>query len=530
MADTRRSLHTQANRREREARTHNMRSAGAGAGVVSGLLVAEAADKRMLDARGALESREQRHRLFGRATDPAQMERWAQTAKKTRLIRNLGAGGAAAVLPVMAHQGYKGYKGDKDAARLRAQAQNLSKAGLPGDNPRAESARDRRQTGLGVAGVGYLSASRGKDVAPGAADLVTRSTKAIGPAKRRQLMLTRESKFGRVSGIGGAALVGGGLVLAGEGAITDWASRGSVRRTKKKIRRKALEARKELIGVGKSYTDLVLAKAFDDELAKIAMKAPGLGGLMAHLKPVGDSVRDVGTKVGTKLTPVLKPIQAGLKPIGESLRPTTNKVKSFIGDHKVATGLAAGTGVAAAGGYTGYKMNKAFDHERAQQDREAEARDARVIQRERPVPVRRGRAYDPERSRRNRQAAYTGVGAGGAVVAGAHGVRARREGRALGREAGKEALLSAAEHKQLQDKLHNLGQIGPSPRPSDLTHAASLHASATGHAGQSVALGQQARKFTQRSRASLAAAALLGAGAYGVHDYDRRRGGRPYGY
>jgi hypothetical protein len=125
---------------------------------------------------------------------------------------------------------------------------------LPGDNPRAEAARGRRTAGLTAAGVGYLAASRTKEVSPGAAEWLV-PKKAAG---RAALLEAKSAKIAHVGSKGGAALTGAGLLLAGEGALADLHHRDSYRRA-------VVQAK----GQVRERVPAALQKAFDHERARL---------------------------------------------------------------------------------------------------------------------------------------------------------------------------------------------------------------------------------------------------------------------
>jgi hypothetical protein len=65
---------------------------------------------------------------------------------------------------------------------------------------------------------------------------------------------------------------------------------------------------------------------------------------------------------------------------------------------------------------------------------------------------------------------------------------------------------------------------------ANLNAAGKAHREALKSEKAAATFGQRAKVLRRVSRGSLAGAAALGAAAFGAHDYDRRRGGRTYGY
>lgn len=174
-----------------------------------------------------------------------------------------------------------------------------------------------------------------------------------------------------------------------------------------------------------------------------------------------------------------------------------------------------------------------------------------VAQRSRDAVLEK--AFDAERSRHNRQAAYTGAATGGALLAGAHGVRNEVKAHRIRVAAAKQVASAAEKNAKVKSGLtlmatHEVpaavkatqGTKGISAAKQATTHAATLreaaadahklHTQAAAHTGTAVRLGERAKKLTRVGRGSLAGAALLGASAYGVHTYDRHHGGRSFGY
>lgn len=156
-----------------------------------------------------------------------------------------------------------GHGSPADAAFVNRREEQLgiTKAALPDDNATARRARDRKKAGLGLAGVGYLAASRGKEVAPHYADLITRKVpKAqrtppvagpgpknvkVGPkttstaeAARAAKVLHRGERIGAASTKLGAIGTIAGIGLAGEGFTTDLVQRHVFDRAKKRVQRR----------------------------------------------------------------------------------------------------------------------------------------------------------------------------------------------------------------------------------------------------------------------------------------------------
>lgn len=87
--------------------------------------------------------------------------------------------------------------------------------------PPLTGAQKRKRAGLATAGTGFLLADRAKSMAPGAADWTTRSAKKIGEAEHKAQVERRTALIGRHGARTGAALATAGLLLAGQGALSD---------------------------------------------------------------------------------------------------------------------------------------------------------------------------------------------------------------------------------------------------------------------------------------------------------------------
>lgn len=502
----------------------------------------------------------------------------------------------------------------------------VGKAALPNDNPEAAAARDRRSEGLVVATGGYLTASRAKDVAPGMADLLTRSAKSIGPAKRAALTSARKAKFGRWGGIGGAATIGAGLTVAGQGAIKDSLARKAPQRAKKRVKDTVQEKVQERRLVKSEFSDdYDVTKGIGSFLGGMSSKVTsGAGKLGGHLKPVRSAVGGAfkstpagatAPTIGARLKPVGTAVNDAVKPIKAKAASLDFRPAKFTPQGIRPTAAGVGYMAGAGGAVAGYGMhrnnvnkvddrvrqavlNKAFESPlrlpRDKQellwgnpdttDRQAlaggavlggamgggsayamGARKGRLL-----VPValgsgigaainrsaqpirRRGglkKAFNSERDRRARQDMYAGAASGGAVVGGAGSVtagvgahRAKQAAKASGRGAATSWKAANEAHLGVQTQLRNISQTANAnpPLPVNPKHhidvrashvAAMKHEKTAGEHGLAqLKQAGRARKLTRVSRGSAAAAATLGAAAYGAHTYDRRHDGRTYGY
>ena len=173
-----------------------------------------------------------------------------------------------------------GHATETDRAYIRRRGEDLGQAlpdslkskvrkyALPDDNPAAERARQRKKTGLGMAGVGYLAASRGKEVSPGAIALASPKPKnadEAAEAAHEVKVAARTKKLNMLSERGGAAMVGLGLAAAGEGLASDWRHRKVVQRGYKRAQKKVDQVRNR----NKSPAPQpVLTKAYDPETSR----------------------------------------------------------------------------------------------------------------------------------------------------------------------------------------------------------------------------------------------------------------------
>ena len=87
--------------------------------------------------------------------------------------------------------------------------------------PPLTGAQKRKRAGLATAGTGFLLADRAKSMAPGAADWTTRSAKKIGAEEHAARVAHKTALIGRHGARTGAALATAGLLLAGQGALSD---------------------------------------------------------------------------------------------------------------------------------------------------------------------------------------------------------------------------------------------------------------------------------------------------------------------
>lgn len=459
----------------------------------------------------------------------------------------------------------------------------LAKYRLPGDNPEAERARQRKKTGLGTAGVGYLMASRAKEVTPGAVDLLSRAPKS----PEEEVKLAHEAKLAaraktldRLGQKGGAGLVGLGLAMAGEGLASDWRNRGVVPRAKKRTQKRVAEFRAKH-GPQPEVPQPVLAKADDTNRnlnigagtagvgalgaagASVGLRRASAGHLAEHQAHYGDYLRhDTAATIGNRIG-----------------APNAGAERAAAGESAVRAAIAGGKRTrtlraARVGGRVGVGLGVLSA---------GLAGGAAIRNRVKKSAFGIGdidKAYDPERQRHRRQDAYEGAATGGAVVSGAgaaylgHKARAAktrsadyagqtrdaqaRLGAMLHQEAGSQAGTGG--HQKYKSPGHpHTNAPAPAGTPaiagggSATAPAAAPKARRTNWAGESarqkatfagaaheheniIGLGQQAARNAAKAKrfgrgavgAGLGAVAL-GASAVGVHRYDRKSGAS-YGY
>lgn len=425
----------------------------------------------------------------------------------------VGAGVYATKKLQSANRKQKALDAEYTGSVAKRDAFGVSKADLPGDNRQAQMARTRRRVGLTTAGTGYLVTARAKDVAHPVADWATaaakgkdsqrlmRSAARVDAVQRAATVGRRAKTIQTVASRGGVAALGGGLALAGEGALSDLHHRKSITRAHSTVREAIGKDPKKSVEKGWGSLAGSAMKAFKPVGAKLAAGAEG---------PVGPS------------------LGARLKPLGPQLNQTIAPIKAKIaagGLNPVANGklTTAGVGyVAGAGGLAGGAMMRGRNNNvnKSVEDRVR----AEIL----------AKAFDSERSRHGRQAAYTGGLAGGAVVAGGVGVKTGLDGRKATKAMVPAAARATKAHADLQNQLAGMarkpGAAGAVPKTAkQVLVAQKLHDTAV-HSTKSVALlGDRAKKLTRISRGSLVGAAALGTAAVGVHRYDRHQGGRSHG-
>lgn len=470
----------------------------------------------------------------------------------------------------------------------------LAKAALPGDNRDAEMARSRRKAGLGVAGGGYLMQSRAKEISPGVADWLTPKAEKVGGVKaRKKLMGVKAKKISRVAGKGGAVVTGAGLALAAEGAVNDLRYRNAVTHTRQQAKQARARRQRErrmtpAIGApapagitagdpfGKAYQYGAITQHHEQAgmharkktAADRRMKA-GAAAIPAGLALVA------ATKLhGHKLVRLLAPAGRTGDEVADRVKMARRVAIGGVGGGLAIAGGGAGTVAEGAISRTvhGHKQNK--ETKLAQQARQSRNASVKKVDARRPLnlveraeqarkhfkavtrppePAHEAaeklaqerqkayfadralkkvleKAFDSERQRHNRQAAYTGAAGGAAVLATGGGVAAGLKGRKLSGLSRDEAASESRVRGRAQAALGRMAN-GTSPlTPDNVAAAANLHEKGARHATAASQLAGKAKKFKRVSRGSLGAAAALAAAGYGVHDYDRRRGGRSYGF
>lgn len=144
-----------------------------------------------------------------------------------------------------------------------------------------------------------------------------------------------------------------------------------------------------------------------------------------------------------------------------------------------------------------------------------------------------GKAFDSERQRHRRLAAYEGGAAGGSVVAGASTRSLYRRARSTERAANTKRSEAIATHRDVQTQLHRMAQPTASTgslssSKQSISGAARLHREAVGQNHEALGLYHAARNARRAGRAGAIGTAALGATAYGLHREQRRD--RSFGY
>jgi hypothetical protein len=500
--------------RDRRARNGGI-VAGTGAGaLVAGGVAGEAAERKL---------RNRARQVYNRGTVlPADMK----AARRLKLVHSgsraaVIGGGTAAAGGLMYRESQRGKvrKADKR---------------LPGDNPRAEAARGRRTAGLTGAGIGYLAASRTGDVAPGAADLLLPGGKNNTEARQAKVDALA-GRMKRAGGKTGAVLVGGGLLAAGEGALSDLHHRDSYRRAVDMGRGKVRER------VGKSSLDRELAKAakktyqpgsitLHQEQAAVhgRKKQAANRRFVAGVGAVAGSVA-VGRAIG-RVGPSAARMVVGTGKTGDQVYDRARIVRRFD-----TAGRRTGYGLMGGGTLVALQGTASSSYHGRRQDKENAA--AQKARRARANMV--SKAFDAERNRHARQPYYQGALAGGAVVAGAGSVAAGVGSHRARRGARAEGAAAAKNERMGMQALRYMGKPGGAkPTVRNLAAATDMLGAAANHRAAAGDLAGKSRRLARGSRASLLAGAALGAGSYGVgradrrdkERYERRGGDRPYGY
>lgn len=140
------------------------------------------------------------------------------------------------------------------------------------------------------------------------------------------------------------------------------------------------------------------------------------------------------------------------------------------------------------------------------------------------------KAFDPERQRHGRQAAYEGAAAGGSAVAAAGAVSSKRKvaGHLKARkEASEKYTASVGAHAENLHRMAN--DPGTAADRNFARQTANGHTRLLGHQGRMVKEGVSAVKASRRANKLGAASAGLAAVSVGVHRH-AQRGGQSYRY
>jgi hypothetical protein len=559
------ALRESAKANRKQGSKHRLVAIGSGLASYGGLHGAVAARNKQA---GVLADAFELQRRVGQRRNmatPEQLERAVALGRTHRLARAgkiAGLTTAAVATPVAWHQSAKANSLDAKARQQNWRARKMERAEqkatrvakvdafgvdrealfkadtpLPGDNPHAEAARRRRKAGLTVAGVGYLASSRTKDVAPGAADFLTRPQKAlnrkgISPKARARIVDMRAAKMTRMGGKAGFVLVGTGIGGAAEGAVTDLRERDALRRTREQARVKLQAKKQERLtksafgvdhgDVGKAYQPGSIT--LHQEQADLHARKKGSaqrrmeGGLIAI--PASAAVASAAHRVAPNIAEMVH----GKSRVGDKVADRVKLIRQIRHGAKVGgvVGTAGGAMVATEGALSrvrhAHGQNK--ETKRAQQARKA--RNATLT-----------KAFDSERARHGRQDMYASGATGGAILAGGAGVATGVAGRRAGAASHAEEQESKKAYRKARSNLSSMASSSKGTKPKTAAniketqdHLARMmeHHDAAGN------FATRAKRFHRISRASLAGAAVLGTGAYAAHDYDRRRGGRSYGY
>jgi len=431
--------------------------------------------------------------------------KWAVGAKR---VKYGGLGLAAGALTPLAVRG------------IRDQKEKVGKA--LGDPPKARHAQERKKAGLGAAGVGYLAATRAKDVSPHAAEMVTRSAKKIGEAERATRIARKVKVMDQVAGKGGAGLVAAGLGLATEGYINDLRHRKVFERAKKKT-------------FGKAYTPGEIA--YHDTQSQIHSRKASAANKRknAGYKTAGAGL--AGGYLGYQYAPEIARTAGRMADKTETHTKLANAARKTTNVRRAA--VLGGAGLAAAG--AGLITEGHITGTRNRGKKTAELRAVQAArQRRNAAELNKSaffveKAFDSERQRHKRADLYEGAAAGGAVAAGTGaGVLAGKSVKLKVKAAGKTkaAANNRAEASAALRRM-NLDPKDPIRLVRNKTNVEATARRLRSAAGQD-AVARKARIASRALSGGAKGAALgaagLGAAAYGIHRSDRKGSGRSYAY
>jgi hypothetical protein len=408
----------------------------------------------------------------------------------------------------------------------------LQKYDLPGDNPAAERARGRKKAGLGAAGVGYLAVTRTKDVSPAAMEAIGGKPKGAGEAAKaahEAKLAARAAKIDTLSRRGGAALVAGGLLTAGEGLVSDWRHRRVVQRNYAAAKKK-VNAMRNRNQPAETPTP-VLAKAMPGWVVPVAIG----GGAATAAIGAGAGLNEYSRRHANKRG-------AGVTVRGQYLRPyqTANKMSAAYGAEwankrrakaEQMVDSAKKKRVLARANRNAYSSQ--FGRAAAKAGPWPLAGVARGYSEVGPYDKRKhyaaaqpvfSKAYDPERQRHRRQNAYEGATTGGALVAGGGagymGRRAWLNSQSAKTEREHAKTKSGLATEKLDEQIARKGGA----LKSGLNQASDLGHQATKHAQEAKRLRVLAGRQRGGAIGLGATAAGLAATAYGVHRHDQKSG------
>jgi len=391
---------------------------------------------------------------------------------------------------------------------------------------KAEQAQTRKKTGLGLAGVGYLTATRGKDLSPHAAEAVTGSASRIGEAARKAKVARKVRALNHITSRGGVAMTAGGLALATEGTINDIRHRRVVQETLHKATNKFEwdpNGDPEMKPPRVRLAEARQAEARDTASSKkhqkigVGLAVPGIGASVVGLRRLHARPRGRGA------IPLL---------VAGGVANTVSAQQSFKSSYKklsAAQHRHEGDQLAAS-------MSKASPPEEQDMNdqdprpvfskalRRMSAKPAEPV----PVPVF-SKAYNPERQRHQRAAAYEGIAAGGAVTAaGGAAALQHKENSIRGRSRAYASLADKNRAKATRE-VSSLGsaKTGAPEKPAAAMAATRLRR-ADIQTVKAAELAAKARKIRGGKIAAATGAAALAAGAAKIHHYDKKGAGRSY--